>query len=164
MTLVKSFERKFIVMFGVWHQTWITYCPCHILLFRSRCEVNLQVLTLTNFKSQMTCNCGVHSNSLCNFLLVSPSTLNWVDSNICFGWTTFNQDTCSNGSWAWENLISTSYRISLSKDFYTRTVHIKMQINRTIFIASHLLTINLSKSIRKDSTRLATVNRQSFLS
>ena len=164
MTLVKSFERKFIVMFSIGHQTWITYCPCHILLFRSRCEVNLQVLTLTNFKSQMTCNCDVHSNSLCNFLLVSPSTLNWVDSNICFGWTTFNQDTCSNGSWAWENLISTSYRISLSKDFYTRTVHIKMQINRTIFIASHLLTINLSKSIRKDSTRLATVNRQSFLS
>ena len=164
MTFVKGFKRKFIVMFSIGHQTWITYCPCHILLFRSRCEVNLQVLTLTNFKSQMTCNCGVHSNSLCNFLLVSPSTLNWVDSNICFGWTTFNQDTCSNGSWAWENLISTSYRISLSKDFYTRTVHIKMQINRTIFIASHLLTINLSKSIRKDSTRLATVNRQSFLS
>ena len=160
---MKSFERKFIVMFSIWHQTWITDLPSHILLFRSRCEVNLQVLTLTNFEGQVTCNCGVHGNGLSDFLLVSPSTLNWINSNVCFGWTAFNQDTCSNGSWAWENLISTSYRITLSKDFHTRTVHIKMQVNRTIFIASHLLAIHLSKGIRKNRTRLATVNRQSFL-
>ena len=123
---MKGFERKFIVMFSICHQTWITYCPSHILLFRSRCEVNLQVLALTNFEGQITCNCGVHGNSLSDFLLVSPSTLNWINSNVCFSWTTFNQDTCSNGSWTWENLVSTCHCITLSKDFHTRTVHIKM--------------------------------------
>ncbi len=89
----------------------------------------------------MTWHCGVHGNSLSDFL-VSPSTpLNWINSNVS-GFATTNQDTVQ--QLLAENPSTPPPYYSLKQRLHTScTVRIKMQVTGTIItgVTCWLLTL-----------------------